>query len=90
MKLRDVMKLPEMSGFRLITGEGGLDKEVNATEIIDFEFADGIEFTREEMFYGNSIGLTSLLFARYDASMIASSDPFVKTIRVNMRGQRPA
>ena len=70
MKLRDVMKLPEMSGFRLITGEGGLDKEVNATEIIDFEFADGIEFTREEMFYGNSIGLTSLLFARYDASMI--------------------
>ena len=70
MKLRDVIKLPEMSGFRLITGEGGLDKEVNATEIIDFEFADGIEFTREEMFYGNSIGLTSLLFARYDASMI--------------------
>ncbi len=70
MKLRDVMKLSELSGFRLIAGEGGLDREVNACEIIDFEFADGIEFSREEMFYGNSIGLTSLMFARYDPSMI--------------------
>lgn len=70
MKLRDVMKLSELSGFRLIAGEGGLDREVNACEIIDFEFADGIEFSREEMFYGNSIGLTSLMFARYDTSMI--------------------
>ncbi len=70
MKLRDVMKLSELSGFRLIAGEGGLDREVNACEIVDFEFADGIEFSREEMFYGNSIGLTSLMFARYDSSMI--------------------
>ena len=70
MKLRDVMKLSELSGFRLIAGKGGLDREVNACEIIDFEFADGIEFSREEMFYGNSIGLTSLMFARYDSSMI--------------------
>ena len=30
MKLRDVMKLSELSGFRLIAGEGGLDREVNA------------------------------------------------------------
>ena len=37
----------------LIAGKGGLDREVNACEIIDFEFADGIEFSREEMFYGN-------------------------------------
>ena len=36
----------------------------------DGEVADGIEFSREEMFYGNSIGLTSLMFARYDTSMI--------------------
>lgn len=70
MKLRDVIKLSELSGFRLISGKGGLDKEVNACEIIDFEFADGISFAREEMFYGNSLGLTSLMFARYDASMI--------------------
>ena len=73
MKLKDIMKLPELSGFRLIAGDGGLDKEVNATEIIDFEFADGIEFSREEMFYGNSIGLSSLMFARSDASMILSA-----------------
>ena len=70
MKLRDIMKLSELSGFRLIAGEGGLNREVNACEIVDFEFADGIEFSREEMFYGNSIGLTSLMFARYDPSMI--------------------
>ena len=64
MKLKEIIKLPELSGFRLISGSGGLDKEVNATEIVDFEFADGIEFTREEMFYGNSLGITSLMFAR--------------------------
>lgn len=70
MKLRDVMKLPELSGFRLISGEGGLDREVNKCEFVDFEFADGIEFSRDEMFYGSSIGLTSLMFARYKPSMI--------------------
>ena len=70
MKLKDIVKLPELSGFRLVAGEGGIEKEVNATEIIDFEFADGISFTREEMFYGNSLGITSLMFARHDPSLI--------------------
>ena len=70
MKLKDIIKLPELLGFRLAAGSGGLDKEVNATEIIDFEFADGITFTREEMFYGNSLGITSLMFARHDPSLI--------------------
>ena len=70
MKLRDIMKLPELSGFKLISGSGGLDKYVDATEIIDFEFADGIEFTREEMFYGHSVGITSLMFARQKPELI--------------------
>ncbi len=70
MKLRDLIKLPELSGFRLISGEGGLDKEADSSEIIDFEFAEGIEFTREEMFYGHSIGLTSLMFARNKPELI--------------------
>ncbi|MBO5994072.1 MAG: PucR family transcriptional regulator ligand-binding domain-containing protein, partial [Firmicutes bacterium] len=70
MKLRDIMKLPELSGFKLISGSGGLDKYVDATEIIDFEFAEGIEFTREEMFYGHSVGITSLMFARQKPELI--------------------
>ena len=70
MKLKDLIKLPELSGFKLISGEGGLDKEADSSEIIDFEFAEGIEFTREEMFYGHSIGLTSLMFARYKPELI--------------------
>ncbi len=64
MRLKEIIKLPELSGFRLVSGSGGLDKEVNATEIVDFEFAEGVEFTREEMFYGNSLGISSLMFAR--------------------------
>ena len=70
MKLREIIKLPELSGFRLISGENGLDKEVNATEIVDFEFAEGVEFTREEMFYGNSLGITSLMFARNNPTLL--------------------
>ena len=70
MKIEDLIKLPELSGFRLVSGKGGLHKEADATEIIDFEFADGIEFTREEMFYGHSVGITSLMFARYKPELI--------------------
>lgn len=70
MRLRDIMQLPEFSGFRLLAGEGGLEAEVTATEIIDFEFAEGIEFSREEMFYGRSIGLSSLMFAREAPQML--------------------
>ena len=70
MRLRDIMQLPEFSGFRLLAGEGGLEAEVTATEIIDFEFAEGIEFSREEMFYGRSIGLSSLMFARESPQML--------------------
>ena len=73
MKLRDIMKLPELSGFKLISGSGGLDKYVDATEIIDFEFAEGIEFTREEMFYGHSVGITSLMFARQKPELILNA-----------------
>ncbi len=70
VKLRDIIKLPELSGFRLISGSGGLDKSVDSTEIIDFEFAEGIEFTREEMFYGHSVGITSLMFAKEKPELI--------------------
>ena len=70
MKLRDVMKLPELSGFRLISGDAGLDKEVFSTEIIDFEFASGIDFSREEMFYGSSLGLSSLMFAKDEPELL--------------------
>ncbi len=70
MKLREIIKLPELSGFRLISGEGGLDREVSATEIIDFEFVKGIDFTREEMFYGNSLGISSLMFAKDEPELL--------------------
>ena len=73
------MKLPELSGFKLISGSGGLDKYVDATEIIDFEFADGIEFTREEMFYGHSVGITSLMFARQKPELILDARYFIFT-----------
>ena len=73
MKISDVIKLPELSGFKLVSGRNGIDREVYATEIIDFEFCKGIEFTREEMFYGNSLGLSSLMYAKDDPELLLES-----------------
>ncbi|MBP3758734.1 MAG: PucR family transcriptional regulator [Firmicutes bacterium] len=89
MKLEDIIKLPELSGFKLISGGGGLTKDVDSTEIIDFEFFPGIEFSREELFYGHSLGISSLMFAKDDPDLLLDSIIRLDEMGVACLGYKP-
>ena len=89
MKLEDIIKLPELSGFKLISGREGLTKDIDMTEIIDFEFAQGIEFSREELFYGHSLGISSLMFAKDDPDLLLDSIIRLDEMGVACLGYKP-
>lgn len=60
--VKDLLGLDIMKNFKLIAGGGGLTKTITATEILDFEFVQ--EGYRTRTFDGNSLVLSSLLFAK--------------------------
>lgn len=70
LTVKDLLNIPILSDFKVVAGSGGLDKPVSITEILDFEFAEGISFTRSHMFTKNSFVLTSLLFAKGNPSLM--------------------
>ena len=70
LTVKDLFNISTFSQFKLIAGAGGLDKPVEAAEILDFEFVQGIDISRDHVFDGNSIALTSLLFAKDNPNLI--------------------
>lgn len=70
LTVKDLFNISTFSQFKLIAGAGGLHKPVEAAEILDFEFVQGIDISRDHVFDGNSIALTSLLFAKDNPNLI--------------------
>lgn len=68
--MKDVLNLDIMRNFKIMAGENGLDRTITATEILDFEFMQEGEEYRQNSFTGNSLVLSSLLFAKDDPSLI--------------------
>ncbi|TDP58995.1 PucR family transcriptional regulator [Aminicella lysinilytica] len=64
VRVRDLLKLNIMKDFKVVAGASGLDKTISTTEILDFEFLEEGEEYRGKSFEGDSIVLTSLLFAK--------------------------
>lgn len=62
--VKDLLSLDIMKDFKVITGKDGLNNTIAATEILDFEFLKENELKRERTFDGNSIVLSSFLFAK--------------------------
>lgn len=71
--IRDFLALPIMQDFKVVAGAKGLDRAVTATEILDFELIQEGEEYRERGFTGNSLVLSSLLFAKDKPEMILQS-----------------
>lgn len=69
----DLLNLEIMRDFKVIAGEKGLCRTVSATEILDFEFIQEGEAYREKSFEGNSLVLSSLLFAKDNPELILQS-----------------
>ena len=68
--IEDLLNLESMRDFKIVAGKKGLGRSVTATEILDFEFIHEGEEYRERGFDGDSLVLTSLLFAKDDPGQI--------------------
>lgn len=80
--VKDLFSLDVMKDFKLITGQGGLNLTIGATEILDFEFLKRDELKREKTFDGNSIVLSSFLFAKDNPAYVL--DSVKELIRLNV------
>lgn len=68
--IEDLLNLESMRDFKIVAGKKGLGRSITATEILDFEFIHEGEEYRERGFDGDSLVLTSLLFAKDDPGQI--------------------
>lgn len=68
--IEDLLKLESMRDFKIVAGKKGLGRSITAKEILDFEFIHEGEEYRKRGFDGDSLVLTSLLFAKDDPGQI--------------------
>lgn len=68
--VKDILHLEIMKDFKVVAGAEGLNRSVSATEILDFEFVEEVRSYRLRSFLGNSVVLSSLLFAKDDPDLI--------------------
>lgn len=63
MTVKDFLQLSVTRHFSVVTGGNALNNPIQSVEILDFEFAPGIQQVRETVFSPHSLVLSSLLFA---------------------------
>jgi hypothetical protein len=63
LTVKSVLELPALKDFSVAAGSRALNKEIHSIEILDFEFAAGIQQVRDTAFNPHSLVLSSLLFA---------------------------
>lgn len=81
--VKDLLKLESMKDFKVIAGEKGLDNIIDYVEILDYEFTKGASMNRKSVFDGNSIVLTSLLFAKDQPELILDAVKKLKAFNVS-------
>lgn len=64
LTIYDLLDLPSLQGFRLLTGHSGLNNPVRSVGVLDFEFSQAADYSREDVFSRDSFVISSLLFAR--------------------------
>lgn len=83
LTVRDLFDIPILKNFKIVAGEGGLDREIVGTDILDFEFVKGIHLSRDQILDKNSLVLTSLLFAKDDPSAITSAIEKMNSLEIS-------
>ncbi len=89
LKVRDLLEIDIFNDFELLAGEGGLDRPIESTEILDYEFARGAMMNRSQIFWGRSIALSSLLFAKDDPSLILDAVKHLVEYKVSCLAFKP-
>lgn len=87
--VKDLLSLDIMKDFKVIAGEKGLSKTITATEILDFEFVQEGASYRAKTFDGNSIVLSSLLFAKDRPELIFEAVKKLVCLNVHAFAYKP-
>ena len=89
LTVKDLFDIDIFKDFKLIAGEKGLDRPVKATEILDFEFVQGAGMSRDKVFEGESIVLSSLLFAKDDPAIITDAVRRLNQLNISCLAYKP-
>jgi len=89
LTVKDLFDLPVFNKFKLIAGSGGLNNPIEIAEILDFEFVQGVDISREQVFDEKSIALTSLLFAKDNPSLITDAIKRLHKLNVSCMAYKP-
>lgn len=81
--VRDLLKLETLKEFKVVAGEKGMNRPIKGAEILDFEFTQGARMGRESIFEGESVVLTSLLFAKEHPELILDAVKRLKEFNVS-------
>ena len=85
----DILKLPIMSGFKLLAGGGGLSKAVISAGIADYEFVLGNDFELSNAFERDSMVISSLLFAKDNPDIIIDAIKLLHSSGVSAFAYKP-
>ncbi len=89
LTVKDLFDLNIMKNFKLIAGAGGLDRPITRTEILDFEFVQGVGMDRDRIFEGESIAISSLLFAKDNPVLILDTVMRLYELNVSCFAYKP-
>lgn len=87
--LRDALELDILKSFKVVAGKNGLSKTITSTEILDFEFVLEGQNYREKVFDGDSLVVSSLLFAKDDPSLILDAVKRLHHLNVKALAYKP-
>lgn len=87
--IHDVLELDIMKSFKVVAGRGGLSSEILETEILDFEFLQEGQAYREKIFDGDSIVLSSLLFAKDEPELVLDAVKRLMSLNVKALAYKP-
>lgn len=64
LTVKQLTQLQSLQNFKLLAGKNGLDRVVTSAGLLDYEFLDNINYSRETAFEKESFVISSLLFAK--------------------------
>lgn len=89
MTIEDFLQMPITTEFKVLTGKRFLKRSMKNVEILDFEFLEGFEDLRNNLFSEESLVLSSLLFARDNSDVLFNMIDQLADLKVSAFAFKP-
>ncbi|OZI12415.1 PucR family transcriptional regulator [Bacillaceae bacterium SAS-127] len=89
MNVKDLLQLSVTQDFSVVAGGNALNNIIQTVEILDFEFAAGIQQVRETAFSSYSLVLSSLLFAKEKPEQLIDTIKKLIELKVSALAYKP-